>query len=145
MARKTEKPGPPPSEQELRDEMQKALNSHLHSTFLRIQNSYAGIGTRMAEAANVTLQDQDFVSFLFCLYNSSSTLLQATRHIDEHDAYPQAMLTALLLHKWETRSAINAPCHIEDILVENRYLRRFVRELFRDIYAANNQESTNPE
>ena len=139
--RKPETHKPDPAEQQMREETAQALNAQLKSTFERIQHDYAGTGKLMAEAANAALEDQEFVDFLFGFYDSVTTSLQMTGPGEESDAYPQALTTAIFIHKWGRQKAMNRPCHAEDLLVGNRYLRRFLREFFRDIYAANGNKA----
>ena len=125
----------------MRAETAKALNAQFKSTFERIQHDYAGAGRRMAEAANAALEDQEFVDFLFGFFDSATTSLQMASPSEESDAYPQALTTAIFIHKWGRQKAINRPCHAEDLLVGNRYLRRFLREFYKDIYAAYENQS----
>lgn len=129
------------AELQMREETAQALNSQLKSTFERVQHDYAGVGRRMAEAANAALEDQDFVDFLFGFYDSATTSFQMTCPGDESDAYPQALTNAIFIQKWGRQKAMNRPCHAENLLVGNRYLRRFLREFFRDIYAANENKA----
>ena len=133
--RKPETHQPDPAEQQMREETARALNSQLKSTFERVQHDYPGVGRRMAEAANAALEDQEFVDFLFGFYDSATTSLQMANAEDESDAYPQALTTAIFIQKWGRQKAMNRPCQAEVLLVGNRYLRRFLREFFRDIYA----------
>ena len=121
----------------MRAETAIALNAQFKSTFERVQHDYAGAGRRMAEAANAALEDQEFGDFLFGFFDSATTSLQMASPSEESDAYPQALTTAIFILKWGRQKAMNRPCHAEDLLVGNRYLRRFLREFFRDIYVAN--------
>lgn len=129
---------PDPLEQQMREETARALNAQFKGTFERIQHDYAGTGRRMAEAVYAVKDDQEFVDFLFGFYESATMLLRAPQDSDETNEFPQVMTTVLFMHKWSHQRPINVPCHVEDVLVGNRYLRRFIREFYRDIHAQGN-------
>lgn len=119
----------------MREETARALNAQFKGTFERVQHDYAGAGRRMAEAAYAVQDDQDFVDFLFEFYENATLVVRAKQDSDETNEFPQVMTSALFMHKWSHQQAINVPCHVEDVLVGNRYLRRFIREFYHDIHA----------
>jgi len=124
-----------------------ALNAVFRQTFERVQKDYADVGRRMAESVNDALEEQDFMDFLYHFYNSSTAALQMPTKATEEDGYPQALTMAAFMYKWSRQKPVNVPCHAEELFVGNRYLRQFMREFYRDLYAQNaevhndNQES----
>ncbi len=134
--RQNETQKPNPIEQEMLEELQRALNQQFSETFVRIQKDYGQVGTRMAESANAILEDQDFVDFMFGFYDSTRVLLNTPTFPDQLQAYQQALSSALFVHKWEHGLPINVPCHAEEVIAGDRYLRRFLREFFNDTFKA---------
>ena len=116
------------------EELRNALYQQVKTTFNRVQRDYGSVGVKMAQSLTDILVDQDFVGFLFGFYDGARVHLESQSGTDEHLAYLQVMSDALFFHKWQHQLPINTPCHVEEILAGNRYLRRFLRELFRDTY-----------
>ena len=146
MARKkTQHQEPDPLEQQMREETARALNAQFKDTFERVQQDYAGAGRCMAEAVYAAQDDQDFVDFLFEFYENATLVLRAKQDSDETNEFPQVMTGAIFMHKWSHQQAVNVPCHVEDVLVGNRYLRRFIREFYRDIHAQGNANARKQE
>ena len=131
---------PDPLLQKEHEETIHALNAVFRQTFERVQKDYADVGRRMAESVNDALEEQDFMDFLYHFYNSSTAALQMPTKATEEDGYPQALTMALFMYKWGHQKAVNVPCHVEELLVWNRYLRQFMREFYSDIYAQNAKE-----
>ena len=129
---KNESKQPDSTEQEMLDELQYALNRQFSATLVRVQNDYGYVGARMAESANAITDDQDFVDFLFDFFYGIRVLLEMPIGTDEPQAYPQVLSHELFLNKWRYGQPINVPCHAEEVLARDRYLRRFMREFFMD-------------
>lgn len=134
MARKKAIHVPDPLERKDLEETARALNAQFTHTFARVQREYGEAGRRMAEAVNSAL-GEEFNAFQFDFYQTATMHLTDSPGVDETIAYPRAVTAALFVYKWGKGLAINKPCHIEDVLVGNGYIRRFLRELYRDIYA----------
>ena len=133
---KNESKQPDSTEQEMLDELQNALNRQFSATFVRVQNDYGHVGARMADSANAITDDQDFIDFLFGFYDGIRVLLEMPIGTSELWAYPQVLSHELFLNKWQHGLTINVPCHVEEVLAGDRYLRRFLREFFLDTYKA---------
>jgi len=134
MARKKGIHVPDPRERKVLEETARALNEQFKKTFTRVQYDYGEAGKRMAEEVNSAL-GEEFNAFLFDFYQTATAHLSDFPAGEETIAYPRAVTSTLFVHKWGKGLAVNKPCHIEDILVGNGYIRRFLRELYRDIYA----------
>lgn len=134
--KKKESQEPDPLDKETLEELQVALNRQLKETFIRVQKDYGYVGKKMAESVNAILGDPDFVNFLFLFYDGSRMRMDNPTWPNEEEAYPEAIHSELFFYKWKRQLPINVPCHIEDVLAGDRYLRRFMREFFLDTYKA---------
>ena len=125
-----------PLEKEMLEELQKEFNRQINETFIRVQKDYGSVGTKMAESVNAILDDQDFVNFMILFYDGSRLRMANPTWSDEGEAYAVTMPSELFFFKWQSQLPVNVPCHIEDVLAGDRFLRRFMRELFLDTYKA---------
>ena len=121
-----------PSEMERMEDLSKALNLQIQKTFTRLQADYGSTGILMCESANQAAENQDYTDFLFVFFECARNNMRQPQRPDDGCAYVNCFTTALLFYKMAHKEPINTPCSVERSLVQDRYLRRFLRELFRD-------------
>lgn len=127
------------------EELLASLNRQFFYTIKRVQCDYGESGIRMAESARAATQDQDFVDFLFEHFTSVTTSMEMSAYHDANETYAQALTLAAFMFKTGRGLPVNIPCHAEDVLVGNRYLRRFLREFTLDVYMPCQEQSTRAE
>lgn len=115
------------------DELQTSLNRQFSITYSRVQHDYGDVGIRMAESALAASTDQEFVDFLFEFFGSVRAALEISAYHDANETYAQSLTMAAFLYKMKLGLPINVPCHAEDVLVGDRYLRRFMRAFAHDV------------
>ena len=124
------------------EELQASLNRQFSYTYNRVPRDYGEAGLRMAESARAATQDQDFVDFLFEHFMSVTTSKEMSASHDANETYAQSLTLAAFMFKTGLGLPVNVPCHAEDVLVGNRYLRRFMREFTLDVYMPCQEQST---
>ena len=127
------------------EELQASLNRHFSYTYNRVLRNYGEAGTRMAESALAATQDQDFVDFLFEHFTSVTTSMEMSVYHDVNETFAQSLTLAAFMLKTSRSLPVNIPCHAEDVLVGDRYLRRFLREFTLDVYKPCQEQSTRAE
>ena len=73
---------------------------------------------------------------MILFYDGSRLRMDNPTWSDEGEAYAVTMPSELFFFKWQSQLPVNVPCHIEDVLAGDHFLRRFMRELFLDTYKA---------
>ena len=121
-------------EREAVEELNKSLNKQFTETFARVQNDYGEVGKKLASSAKTIPDDQNFVDFLFNVYDGIRINLKLFNKPDKAATYHHVITTSLLMYKMDNQLPINLPCHIERRLIEDRYLRRFLYEFYNDTY-----------
>lgn len=127
------------------EELQASLNRQFSYTYNRVPRDYGEAGTRMAESALTATQDQEFVDFLFEHFTIVTTSMEMSVYHDANETFAQSLTLAAFMFKTGRGLPVNVPCHAEDVLVGNRYLRRFLREFTLDIYMPCQEQSTRAE
>lgn len=127
------------------EELQASLNRQFSYTYNRVPRDYGEAGTRMAESALAATQDQEFVDFLFEHFTSVTTSMEMSVYHDANETFAQSLTLAAFMFKTGRGLPVNVPCHAEDVLVGNRYLRRFLREFTLDVYIPRPEQSTRAE
>lgn len=127
------------------EELHASLNRQFSYTYNRVQRDYGKAGTRMAESARTATQDQDFVDFLFEHFTSVTTTMEMSVYHDVNETFAQSLTLAAFMFKTSRSLPVNVPCHAEDVLVGDRYLRRFMREFTLDVYMPCREQSTRAE
>lgn len=127
------------------EELQASLNRQFSYTYNRVPRDYGEAGTRMAESALTATQDQEFVDFLFEHFTSVTTSMEMSVYHDANETFAQSLTLAAFMFKTGRGLPVNVPCHAEDVLVGNRYLRRFLREFTLDVYMPCQEQSTRAE
>ena len=135
--RTTRKAGKKTEEQKQHD-LAVSITNQFNQTVARVQLAYGTVGKLMGESAVKAIKDDEFVSFLFLFVDG----IQYFNTDDKEPLFLQSVSSALLSYKLLQKLPINVSCHIEEVMLGDRYLRRFMMAFLDDVISNTDINST---